>query len=115
MSLCLDVAIDAERIEEIVGEYHHTDFPHNGGVGEASAFKQVAFFVCHFVAGRPLVEPFDKSIVGELAEIDNHQNAMIAFEIAIQSLFHSNVIRPSKTAEGENKILTIEALAKLPT
>lgn len=105
----LDVAIDSDRIEEIVDKYHHTEeFPHNGGVNEASAFKQVAFFVCHFVAGRPLVESFDKKIVGELAEIDNHQNAMVAFEIAIQSLFHSNVIRPSKTPGGESIILTID-------
>lgn len=89
----LSVAVDQERIKEIVDKYH-SDFPHNGGVEEASAFKQVAFFVCHFVSAMPLVEPFDASIVGaKIASIDNHQNAMIAFQIAVDSLIYSKVIR----------------------
>ena len=72
-----DVVLDVNTVSRVVVSCKH-DFPHTGGVATASAFKQVANFVCHFVAERPLQSKFPFQIIGnELAEIENHQNAQL--------------------------------------
>lgn len=69
------------------------DFPHKEGRDKASAFKQVANFVTFFVAAKPILNPFPESVIGDkLAAISNHQNAMVALQVAIDSL-HGAVIK----------------------
>jgi hypothetical protein len=71
------------------------DFPHVDGLDEASAFKKIANFVTFFIANRPIPGPFSESSIGkDLAKISNHQNVIVAFQLAIDSLhgavIHSN-------------------------
>jgi hypothetical protein len=87
----LNVVIDPKAIERIIRGCRQ-DFPHDGGVSKASGFKQVANFVCHFVAERPLVESFALPDE-ELMKIDNHQNAMVAFALAESALNHSRILK----------------------
>lgn len=83
------VVIDPGKVVGVVTGCKR-DFPHDGGVQKASAFKQVANFVCHFIAARPLLEPFPIEVIKkDLAKIDNHQNAMVAFAIGATSINRS--------------------------
>lgn len=83
------------------------DFPHKDGRANASAFKQVANFVAFFVATRPILSPFPESIIGaELAQISNHQNAIVAFQIAIDSL-HGAVIKRDDEISRLNKRIEV--------
>ena len=81
------------------------DFPYEEGISKASAFKKVANFVCHFVAERPMTSPFPAEIIGpELAKIDNHQNAMVAFAIAVRCLNGSTIRRKDGAKAVSNPI-----------
>lgn len=97
-----EVEIDLNTIDRIVKSCKQ-DFPHKDGIKVASAFKLVANFVCHFVAERPIVKPFPSAVIGnEMAKIENHQNAMLAFAIAEESLNKSVILR-----KDERKDITV--------
>lgn len=89
------VEIDLAALNRVVRGCR-LDFPHKGGVETASGFKQVANFVCHFIAERPIVEPFTLPN-DNLMRIENHQNAMVAFSIAESALNNSKIV----TENGE--------------
>ena len=70
------------------------DFPHVDGLDKASAFKKIANFVTFFIALKPIINPFSEANIGsDLAKIRNHQNTIVALQIAIDSL-HGAVIHP---------------------
>ena len=97
-----DVVLDVALIERVVST-SKADFPHDGGLGKASAFKQAANFACFFVAERPILEPFPVDAIGpELAKIANHQNAMVAFALAEASLHKSKIQRKDKEVVVSN-------------
>lgn len=74
------------------------DFPHRDGMEKASAFKQLANFITFFVAEKPILGPFPKEIIGvELAQIANHHNAMVAFQVAVDSLQGATIKRGDDT------------------
>ncbi|MGJ7570873.1 hypothetical protein ACSFBX_10085 [Variovorax sp. RB2P76] len=78
------------------------DFPHIDGIEKASTFKKVANFICFFISQRPLRDPFPASVVGErLAKVDNHQNAIIAFALAMDALERSVVHKKQPSGEIE--------------
>lgn len=97
------VILDTEIIEKIIQNIR-TNFPHDGGVEKASAFKQVAVFICHFIEARPILEPFPVDIVQRLSRVDNHQNAIIAFSIAEEALHHSKIERKDGCLSIKNRI-----------
>jgi len=77
-------------------------FPHPGGTKRASIFKKVSFFVTQFILAKPISEPFPAECIGsELHDILNHQNIIVAFQIAIESLHKAKIIRDT----GEEFIL----------
>lgn len=99
------VTLDATIIEKVVQNIR-TNFPHDGGIGKASAFKQIAYFMCHFVEASPILEPFPVEIVRRLARVENHQNAMIAFGIAEEALHQSKIeLKTGGTMSIQNRIL----------
>src|ERR1700737_691517 len=112
--------LDVDIVQRVVNSCR-ADFPHNGGVEQASGFKQAANFVCHFVAERPLLDPFPKEIVGDLVKVDNHQNAILAFALASQALNKSDIQRKDGIITIQNPILlskhsyvdVIEALSNI--
>lgn len=78
-------------------------FPANGGLKQASAFKKCANFICFLVSDGPFLRPFPIENIGtELAEINNHQNAMIAFYIAVDALHNATIHQ----ANGDKVVLT---------
>lgn len=81
------------------------NFPHNDGLENASPFKKAATFITYFVAERPIEEPFPVETLKSLTGIKNHQNAIFAFEYAIDML-HGAVIKRSdgKEVTLENRI-----------
>nr|SPS04985.1 protein of unknown function [Candidatus Nitrotoga fabula] len=100
----VDVKIDTRIIERVVQSCKR-DFPHSGGVDKASAFKQVANFVCYFVAEQPLQEPFPTKIIGDqLANVSNHQNAMLAFALAEEALNNSTIEKAGGNVTVDNPI-----------
>jgi hypothetical protein len=93
--------VDANKIFSII-KGAKMDFPHKDGIDEASTFKKVAHFVCYFVAERPLSEPFPASFVGEkIAAIENHQNALMALELAMDALANSTVMKKNDAEKIE--------------
>ena len=80
-------AVSADKIDALISRCRHDNFPHQDGYEKASVFKKLANFIVHFIAEQPLSKAFPRTLVGdELADIDNHQNAIIAFNLAIKAL-----------------------------
>lgn len=87
-----NVQIDVEKCMSVL-QVIRNDFPHKDGLEQANVFKKIANFVCYFIAERPIVSTFCVESVGEsLSKINNHQNAMVALQIAIDSL-HGGVVK----------------------
>lgn len=82
------------------------DFPHIDGLSEANAFKKVAYFMCFFISERPILEPFSKDNIGtDLVSMRNHQNAMVALQLAIESLHGAMVLaNADEPKKLENRI-----------
>jgi len=83
------------------------DFPHNGGLLKASPFKKVANFVTNFVASQPIKSEFPNSLAingHKLNEIKNHQNAIIAYHIAVDSLENAIIYRGDTSIKLEHRI-----------
>lgn len=97
------ITLDTAIVEKVVQEIR-TNFPCEGGVEKASAFKQVAYFMCHFIAAKPILEPFPMDIVGTLARIQNHQNAMLALDIAENALCKSKIERTDGTINIDKRV-----------
>lgn len=93
-----EVELDTGIIQSVVTGCKY-DFPHKEGLEKASAFKQVANFVCHFVAERPIFTPFNT--YEQIAKIENHQNAVVAFHLAVEALYGSTI----EKQDGEIKVL----------
>lgn len=81
-----DLQIDVSKIRTVVRGMRQ-DFPHDGGLVQASPFKKAANFVCNFVAMKPVATPLpDRLVDPDLLRVDNHINALLALTIAIESL-----------------------------
>lgn len=90
--------IDTQACQSILINMRH-DFPHNDGVLNASPFKKIANFVTYFVALRPVKSEFPDTFAvygHKLNEIRNHQNAIFAYHIAVDSLRNAAIYRNKK-------------------
>lgn len=93
-----NLEIDAPSINGILkGAVHDGDYDSK----KASPFKKVASFVAYFVAERPISSPFP---FDEFRNIKNHQNAIVALEIAIDSLHGAKIYRDDGTFVLSNRI-----------
>jgi hypothetical protein len=100
-----EVEIDVEKCYSLL-RLMRQDFPHKDGLDEANVFKKVSYFMCFFISERPILEPFSKKNIGEdLAEMANHQNAIVALQLAIESL-HGAVVKANseEPKKLENRI-----------
>ena len=80
-------------------------FPANGGLEAASPFKKVARFYCMFIAQRPILSAFGVEQVGEeIAQMENHQNVMVAYDIAVTCLHGATINRQDGDFVLEHKI-----------
>jgi len=80
------VEVDADKCLALL-RLMRQDFPHKDGLEEANVFKKIAYFICHFIGDRPILSAFSEDNIGEeLADMINHQNAIVAFQLAIDSL-----------------------------
>lgn len=100
-----NVVVDPEKCYGILRGIQ-TDFPNDGGMEMANAFKKVAHFMCYFVAEQPISSSFSDNNVGGLAQHGNHQNAIVALQVAIDSL-HGATVRDNTDDERilTNKIM----------
>ncbi|MDA8172136.1 MAG: hypothetical protein M0Z48_09970 [Nitrospiraceae bacterium] len=90
--------IDTNRIRAIIsGAVHDGDY----SVSTASPFKKLAAFVAYFVAERPMLAPLP---LEKFRNIENHQNAIFALEIAIDSLYGAKIHRRDGEFTLRNKI-----------
>jgi len=79
------------------------DFPHVDGLDCASVFKKMAYFMAFFIGERPMIQPkfSADNVCDEIFRISNHTNAMVALQIAIDSLDGAEII----LKDGSKKIL----------
>jgi len=97
------------------------EFPHNDGIEAASPFKKIAHFLTNFVAASPIIDKFPEDKIGDLFNVPNHQNAIVAYEISADSLCKAKIKHDGKTIILENRICVskhsyidiIEALSSL--
>ena len=80
------VNIDSARLRGIFKTAQDA-FPHDGGISNASPFKRAAFLVCMFAGERPISTPLPPDRFDpQLVDTQNHANAVLALEMAIESL-----------------------------
>ena len=105
-----NVVIDANKIQAII-KSSKIDFPHKDGLEKASTFKKIAHFVCYFVSERPIAEAFSEDTVGvKMVKIENHQNAIIALELAIAALENSTVLKRNSDTEETTPFVITEPI-----
>lgn len=101
----IDVDIDVNKVREIIAIAKEDGHYAAGGAEYASVFRKLASFASYFVAERPIINAFPVANIGEdLHRISNHQNAIIAFEIAIASLKDAAICRGDGTFLLANEI-----------
>lgn len=88
-----DVDVDVTQINSIIASAKE-DGHYPGGAAKASAFRKVASFIAYFVALKPIINAFPAEKIGdELSRINNHQNAILALAIALDSLHGAKIYR----------------------
>ena len=93
-----DLSIDTQRISGIInGAVFDGDYASE----KASPFKKIAAFVAYFVATRPILSPLP---LEKFKNIENHQNAIFALEIAIDSLHGAKIHRSDGEFTVKNRI-----------
>lgn len=89
-----EVEVDVRRIQEIVAVMVQDGHYPPDGVKKASAFRKLAVFISFFVALKPIINAFALEKIGDdLHKISNHQNAILALAIAIDSLQDAKIER----------------------
>ena len=103
----IDQVIDDHKIVALITAAEYDGLYLNGGTAAASIFRKMGSFVAFFISEKPLIEPFPKGLmIEELRRIPNHQNAILAFEIAKDSLFKAKINRDDGSYVLENRIET---------
>ncbi|WP_309500045.1 hypothetical protein [Sulfurovum sp.] len=97
-SFCAELGFESFEIDDqrLVAVLHlvRQDFPHKDGIENSNPFKKVAYFIVNFMAERPMQSSFpDTFKINEtqLNTIKNHQNAIIAYAIATDSLVNAEI------------------------
>lgn len=114
-SFCAGVGFETFEIDEkkllTVLQLVRQNFPHKDGIENANPFKKIAYFIVNFMAERPMQSSFPDSFKindTKLNSIKNHQNAIIAYAIATDSLvdaeIYSTCIEGSESLVLRNKI-----------
>jgi len=97
--------VDEDTLYSGVLQSMRMDFPYVNGLDKANVFKKAGYFMAHFIALQPVRSVFPSSAVGPLANMSNHQNAIIALNIAIESLCGATVIDKNHTLSLSNRIM----------
>lgn len=99
------VDIDIRKLQEIISIAKEDGHYAEGGAKKASVFRKLASFTSYFVAERPIANAFPVEKIGDdLYRISNHQNAIVALSIAIDSLHGAKILRTDGDFLLENKI-----------
>lgn len=95
------VEIDVDKCRSLLVMMRQ-DFPHRDGLEKASVFKKVAYFMCYFIGEAPILRPFSSANIGdEMAGMRNHQNAIMALQLAVDSLQGALV---GENTEAQNEL-----------
>ncbi len=101
VSLC---HVDEDTLYSGVLQSMRMDFPYVNGLDNANVFKKAGYFMAHFIALQPVRSAFPRAAIGPLADMSNHQNAIIALNIAIESLYGATVISENRETPLSNRI-----------
>lgn len=86
------VEIEHRKLAELIAGAKEDGHYAVGGASCASVFRKLASFITYFVAVKPIVRPFPKGLIGDdLSRINNHQNAIMALQIARCSLLGAKI------------------------
>jgi hypothetical protein len=73
-----------------------TDFPHRGGVENASVFKKMANFILWFVQNKPITAiplEMENVFTDDLRKIHNYKNILIGLWIALDGMHEASLLR----------------------
>jgi len=97
--------VDLPAFRSVAAALTRPDFPHKDGVEKASPFKKAANFFVWFVASRPILDELpDTIITPELKSIQNHQNVIFAYHMAVDCLHGAELQKNGQTVSLTNKI-----------
>lgn len=89
-----ELQVDASKLNAVASALIRPDFPHEDGLDKASPFKKAANFFVWFVAEKPILDELPPDSIGEdLAGLPNHQNAILAYHLAIDCLHGAIIYR----------------------
>ena len=102
-----ELEIDTACLSQVISGLSQPLFPHTDGVHKASPFKKAANFFVWFVASKPILRELPVSIVGtKLQSINNHQNVIFAYHMAVDCLHKARIYRKDETfVTLENRIV----------
>jgi len=95
--------INTEALMQVINCLSPNEFPHVDGLDKASPFKKAANFFVWFVCCKPIVNSLPAEIIGQkLHSIENHQNVILAYHIAVDALHEATLQR----CDGKSITLT---------
>jgi hypothetical protein len=101
----LNTDIDTDKLVSVLQQMRY-EFPHVDGLNKSSPFKKIANFVVYFVSIKPILTPFPDKIkfnTKQINTIPNHQNAFMAYNIAVDNLYKAKLYK-----NGNNKPTVLE-------
>jgi hypothetical protein len=100
-----ELNVDPAAFHSVAAALTRPDFPHKDGVEKASPFKKAANFFVWFVAARPILDELpDSLITPELKSIQNHQNVIFAYHMAVDCLHNAELHKNGEVVILKNKI-----------
>jgi len=104
--------VDSGAFQSVAAALIRPDFPHLDGIDKASPFKKAANFFVWFVAEKPIIDEIPCTIILDdskktlinLTKIQNHQNVIFAYHMAIDCLCGADLHKNGKVFVLKNKI-----------
>lgn len=102
----LEVILDERILNHVINIMYYDGLYLNGDLAQTSVFKKVAVFVSYFVAEKPLKLKTKNDSISSFVDIPFYENAVIAFEIARDSLWGATIRR-----HDDNKVVLDKRIA----
>ena len=88
------VDVDISKVHTLIKIAVQNEHYVNGDVEGASVFKKISSVVASFIANQPIESKFAEENIGkELHRINNCENIILAFEVAVYSLHNATIHR----------------------
>ena len=97
--------VNSLAFNQVANALARPDFPHVDGLDKASPFKKAANFFVWFVAAKPILDALpDSLITTDLKRIENHQNVIFGYHMAVDCLHGAELYKGDQVITLDKKI-----------